>query len=213
MLETGIRPDFIVIDGSEGGTGAAPLEFVDQVGTPLREGLVLAHNSLVGAGLRQSIRLGASGRVVTAFDIARLLALGADWCNAARGFMFALGCIQAQSCHTDRCPTGVSTQNPWRQRALVVDDKAARVRQFHRSTLAALGELVGAAGLAHPSHLQPTHILKRISPSEVKSFAEVYTFLQHRELLSGAGHTHYSEQWALADAQRFAPLPRVQSAA
>src|SRR5215470_4769432 len=112
MLETGIRPDFIVIDGSEGGTGAAPLEFVDHVGTPLREGLVLAHNCLVGTGLRQSIRLGASGRVVTAFDIARLLALGADWCNAARGFMFALGCIQAQSCHTDRCPTGVSTQNP-----------------------------------------------------------------------------------------------------
>jgi len=151
--------------------------------------------------------------VVTGFDIARLLALGADWCNAARGFMFALGCIQAQSCHTDRCPTGVSTQNPWRQWALVVDDKAARVRQFHQSTLAALGELVGAAGLAHPSHLRPMHILKRVSPSEVKSFAEVYTFLEHRELLSGVGHTHYSEQWALADAQHFAALPQVQSAA
>jgi glutamate synthase domain-containing protein 2 len=169
MLETGIHPDFIVIDGSEGGTGAAPLEFVDHVGTPLREGLVLAHNCLVGAGLRQSVRLGASGRVVTGFDIARLLALGADWCNAARGFMFALGCIQ--------------------------------------------GELVGAAGLAHPSHLRPSHILKRISPSEVKSFAEVYTFLEHRELLSGVGYTYYSQQWALADAQRFAPLPQVQSAA
>ncbi len=145
MLETGIRPDFIVIDGSEGGTGAAPLEFVDHVGTPLREGLVLAHNCLVGTGLRHSIRLGASGRVVTGFDIARLLALGADWCNAARGFMFALGCIQAQTCHTDRCPTGVATQNPWRQRALVVEDKAPRVFQFHQSTLAALGDLVGAA--------------------------------------------------------------------
>jgi Conserved region in glutamate synthase len=157
--------------------------------------------------------LGASGRVVTGFDIARLLALGADWCNAARGFMFALGCIQAQSCHTDRCPTGVSTQNPWRQWALVVDDKAARVRQFHQSTLAALGELVGAAGLAHPNQLRPLHILKRVSPSEVKSFAEVYTFLEHRKLLSGAGHPHYAEQWAFADAQRFAPLPQVQSAA
>ena len=139
------------------GTGAAPLEFVDHVGTPLREGLVLAHNCLVGAGLRQSIRLGASGRVVTGFDIARLLALGADWCNAARGFMFALGCIQAQSCHTDRCPTGVATQNPWRQWALVVDDKAVRVRQFHQSTLAALGELVCAAGLSHPRELRPPH--------------------------------------------------------
>jgi glutamate synthase domain-containing protein 2 len=213
MLETGIRPDFVVIDGSEGGTGAAPLEFVDHVGTPLREGLVLAHNCLVGAGLRQSIRLGASGRVVTGFDMARLLALGADWCNAARGFMFALGCIQAQSCHTDRCPTGVSTQNPWRQRALVVGDKAPRVHQFHRSTLAALGELVGAAGLAHPSQLRPMHILKRISPSEVKSFAEVYTFLSHRELLTGTSQAHYAHQWALADARGFAPLPHVQSAA
>ena len=213
MLETGIRPDFIVIDGSEGGTGAAPLEFVDHVGTPLREGLVLAHNCLVGAGLRSSIRLGASGRVVTGFDMARLLALGADWCNAARGFMFALGCIQAQACHTDRCPTGVSTQNLLRQRGLVVGDKAPRVRQFHHSTLAALGELVGAAGLAHPSELRPMHILKRISPSEVKSFAEVYTFLAQRELITGTANTYYAQQWALADAQRFAALPAVKSAA
>jgi len=213
MLETKIHPDFIVIDGSEGGTGAAPLEFVDHIGTPLSEGLVLAHNCLVGTGLRPSVRLGASGRVITGFDIARLLALGADWCNAARGFMFALGCVQAQACHTDRCPTGVATQNPWRQRGLVVDDKAARVRQFHQSTLAALGELVGAAGLSHPSQLGPMHILKRVSPSEVRSFAEVYTFLAHRELLSGTAHTHYAEQWALADVQRFAPLPPMQSAA
>ncbi|MGE0036404.1 MAG: FMN-binding glutamate synthase family protein [Xanthobacteraceae bacterium] len=213
MLETGIQPDFIVIDGSEGGTGAAPLEFVDHVGTPLREGLVLAHNCLVGTGLRQSIRLGASGRAVTGFDIARLMALGADWCNAARGFMFALGCIQAQTCHTDRCPTGVSTQDPWRQRALVVDDKASRVHQFHRNTMAALGDLVGASGLAHPNELQPMHILKRISPSEVQTFADVYTFLDHRELLAGTGKPHYAEQWALADALAFSPLPRLQSAA
>ncbi len=213
MLETGIRPDFIVIDGSEGGTGAAPLEFVDHVGTPLREGLVLAHNCLVGTGLRQFVRLGASGRVVTGFDIARLLALGADWCNAARGFMFALGCVQAQTCHTDRCPTGVATQNPWRQRALVVEDKATRISQFHRNTLAALGDLVGASGLAHPSELRPMHILKRISPSEVKSFAEVYAFLDQRELLAGTSNLHYAEQWALADAHGFAPLPRMLSAA
>ena len=213
MLETGIRPDFIVIDGSEGGTGAAPLEFVDHVGTPLREGLVLAHNCLVGAGLRSSIRLGASGRVVTGFDIARLLALGADWCNAARGFMFALGCVQAQACHTDRCPTGVSTQNAARQRGLVVADKAPRVRQFHQSTLAALGELVGAAGLAHPNELRPWHILKRVSANEVKTFAEVYPFLQQRELLSGSSNPYYAQQWALADAQGFAPLAPVRSAA
>jgi glutamate synthase domain-containing protein 2 len=213
MLETAIRPDFIVIDGSEGGTGAAPLEFVDHVGTPLREGLVLAHNCLVGCGLRNAIHLGASGRVVTGFDMTRLLALGADWCNAARGFMFALGCVQAQSCHTDRCPSGVATQNPWRQRAIVVDDKAARVRQFHHNTLAALADLVGAAGLTDPGELRPMHILRRISPSEVRSFAEVYTFLEPGELLAGARHAHYAEQWAMADAGRFAPLPPIRSAA
>src|SRR5215472_343373 len=177
MLETRIRPDFIVVDGSEGGTGAAPLEFVDHVGTPLREGLTFAHNCLVGAGLRSSIRLGAAGRIVTAFDMARVLALGADWCNAARGFMFALGCIQSQSCHTDRCPTGVATQDPLRQRALVVPDKAERVRQFHDSTLKALGELMGAAGLAHPRELNRMHIQRRISPTEVRSFAQIYPTL------------------------------------
>jgi glutamate synthase domain-containing protein 2 len=213
MLETGIRPDFIVIDGSEGGTGAAPLEFVDHVGTPLREGLVLARNCLVGCGLRNAIHLGASGRVVTGFDMTRLLALGADWCNAARGFMFALGCVQAQSCHTDRCPTGVATQNPWRQRAIVVDDKATRVRQFHHNTLAALADLVGAAGLTDPGELRPMHILRRVSPSEVRSFADVYTFLEPGELLAGARHAHYAEQWAMADAGRFAPLPPIRSAA
>jgi glutamate synthase domain-containing protein 2 len=207
MLETGIRPDFIVIDGSEGGTGAAPLEFVDHVGTPLREGLVLARNCLVGCGLRNAIHLGASGRVVTGFDMTRLLALGADWC------MFALGCVQAQSCHTDRCPTGVATQNPWRQRAIVVDDKAARVRQFHHNTLAALADLVGAAGLTDPGELRPMHILRRVSPSEVRSFADVYTFLEPGELLAGARHAHYAEQWAMADAGRFAPLPPIRSAA
>ena len=151
--------------------------------------------------------------MVTGFDIARLLALGADWCNVARGFMFALGCIQAQSCHTDRCPTGVATQNPWRQRALVVGDKTVRVRQFHRNSVAALGDLVGAAGLTHPGELRPEHILKRVSPSEVKSFAAVYTFLTHRELLTHSAHTYYAQQWALADAQSFFPMTKIKSAA
>ena len=123
MLETGIRADFIVIDGKEGGTGASPLEFADHIGTPLREGLIFAHNTLVGAGLRDTVRLGASGRIITGFDLARVLALGADWCNIARGFMFALGCVQAQTCHTDRCPSGVATQNQLRQRAIVVETR------------------------------------------------------------------------------------------
>jgi glutamate synthase domain-containing protein 2 len=213
MLETGIRPDFVVVDGAEGGTGAAPLEFVDHVGTPLREGLVFAHNCLVGADVRYAVRLGASGKIVTGFDMARILALGADWCNAARGFMFALGCVQAQSCHTDRCPSGVATQNPWRQRGIVVDDKAARVRMFHDSTLAALADLVGAAGLADPGELRPTHIIRRISPSEVASFADFYTFLEPGELIAGTRHARFAEQWALADAQRFSPLPSIRSAA
>lgn len=150
MLETHILPDFIVVDGAEGGTGAAPLEFTDHVGAPLQEGLLLVHNTLVGLNLREKIRIGCAGKIVSAFDIARAMALGADWCNSARGFMFALGCIQAQSCHTGTCPTGVTTQDPWRQRALVVPDKAERVYRYHRHTLHALQELTQAAGLDHP---------------------------------------------------------------
>src|SRR5882724_2026596 len=213
MLQTSIRPDFIVIDGKEGGTGAAPLEFVDHIGTPMREGLVFAHNCLVGCGLRDTIRLGAAGRIVTGFDMARVLGLGADWCNAARGFMFALGCVQAQSCHTDRCPTGVATQNQLRQRALVVPDKAERVRRFHDNTLAALSELVGAAGLAHPNDLTPMHLLKRLSAHEVKTFAELYTFLGERELLAGTSHAYYAHAWNIAHAGSFSVLPEVKAAA
>jgi glutamate synthase domain-containing protein 2 len=213
MRETGILADFIVVDGTEGGTGAAPLEFVDHVGTPLREGLVFAHNCLTGAGLRDKLRIGASGRIVTAFDMARILALGADWCNAARGFMFALGCIQSQSCHTDRCPTGVTTQDALRQRALVVPDKAERVRHFHQSTLIALAELIGAAGLSHPRELRPAHILKRLSPLEVKSFAEIYPALGVGDLVNGAPSAHYAQSWAMADPRSFAPRDPMHRAA
>jgi len=213
MLETGIRADFIVIDGKEGGTGASPLEFADHIGTPLREGLIFAHNTLTGAGLRDTVRLGASGRIITGFDMARVLALGADWCNIARGFMFALGCVQAQTCHTDRCPSGVATQNQLRQRAIVVETKAERVARFHHNTLAALGELVGAAGLGHPNELRPQHILKRVSASEVKSFAEVYKFLGPRELIVGTHDPHYAQQWAMADHRHFAAQPEMRTAA
>jgi glutamate synthase domain-containing protein 2 len=207
MLETGIRADYVVIDGKEGGTGAAPLEFTDHVGTPLREGLSFAHNCLIGAGLRDGIRIGAAGRIITGFDIARTLALGADWCNAARGFMFALGCIQSQSCHTDKCPSGVATQDPLRQRALIVPDKAERVRRFHDNTLAALAELIGAAGLEHPSDVTPHHILRRISQAEVSSFAEIYPRLEPGALLNGSAEGFYAGNWALADANSFTPRP------
>jgi glutamate synthase domain-containing protein 2 len=213
MLQTGILADFVVIDGKEGGTGAAPLEFVDHVGTPLREGLIFARNCLVGTGLRDKIRLGASGRIITAFDMARVLALGADWCNSARGFMFALGCVQSQSCHTDRCPTGITTQNHWRQHALVVPDKAERVRHFHFNTLAALAELIAAAGLEHPAELRPTHIQRRVSATLVQSFAEFYTFLAEGELVVGTGDSNYARQWAMAEAAAFTPRDPVRTAA
>jgi glutamate synthase domain-containing protein 2 len=183
MLETGITPDFIVIDGGEGGTGAAPLEFTDHVGAPLREGLLLVHNTLVGLNLRKQIKLGASGKIVTAFDVARAMALGADWCNSARGFMFSLGCIQAQACHTGKCPTGVTTQDKLRQRALVVPDKSERVYHFHQNTLKALKELVAAAGLQHPGEIGPEHVIRRVSSTEVRSLAALHKFVQPGELL------------------------------
>ena len=167
MLATNLYPDFIVIDGKEGGTGAAPLEFVDHLGMPLREGLTFAHNALVGIGARDRIKIGASGIIVTAFDIARAMSLGADWCNSARGFMFALGCIQSQSCHTDRCPTGVATQDRSRQRALVVPDKLHRVANFHASTMQSLIELTAAAGLDRPNQFALDHFSRRVSASEV----------------------------------------------
>ena len=153
MLQTGVTPDFIVVDGAEGGTGAAPTEFSDHIGAPMREGLLFVHNTLVGAGLRERIKIGAAGKIVSAFDIASVLAIGADWANAARGFMFAIGCVQSVSCNTNHCPTGVATQDPLRQSALVVADKAERVHNFHRLTLKALADMLGAAGLSHPDQL------------------------------------------------------------
>jgi glutamate synthase domain-containing protein 2 len=203
MLETDIYPDFIVIDGNEGGTGAAPLEFADHVGTPLREGLNFVHNALIGINVRERIKLGASGKIISAFDIARVIALGADWCNSARGFMFALGCIQSQSCHTDRCPTGVSTQDRTRQRALVVGDKSERVFNFHRATVESLAELVAAAGLDHPRELRPVHFSRRVSPNEVLSFAELYPALEPGELLAGSADKRFETAWAVANPAEF----------
>lgn len=214
MLQTGITPDFIVVDGAEGGTGAAPVEFTDHVGVPLQDGLLLVHNTLVGVNLRDRIRIGASGKIITAFDIARTLALGADWCNSARGFMFSLGCIQAQACHTDRCPTGVTTQDRLRQQALVVPDKAERVYNFHRNTLRALSELVSAAGLDHPSKLSAEHIVRRISGNEVKLLANLFPFLKRGELLAGTPpYEVYRKYWPMAQAESFeAMLPQTQAA-
>lgn len=206
MVDTGITPDFIVVDGSEGGTGAAPLEFCDHVGAPLQEGLQLLHNTLVGLNLREKVRIGCAGKVVSAFDIARMIAIGADWCNAARGFMFALGCLQALSCHTGRCPTGVATQDPARQRALVVPDKSERVYQFHQQTLHALQELVQAAGLNHPGEMSASHIVRRHAQGGTKLLANLLPFVEPGALARGdLALPVFEAYWPMAQAHSFAP--------
>lgn len=205
MVQTQQTPDFVVVDGGEGGTGAAPIEFADHVGMPLRDGLRLVHNSLVGAGLRERIKIGASGKVISAFDMARCLALGADWCNAGRGFMFALGCIQSRSCHTDHCPTGVATQDPVRQRAIVVTDKAERVFYFHANTLHALADLLGAAGLKSPSDISPQHLMVRNGQGQARSLSSRVDTLLPNQLLSEANSTGplpspFADFWQASDA-------------
>jgi glutamate synthase domain-containing protein 2 len=205
MVEMDVTPDFIVIDGKEGGTGAAPLEFADHLGMPLREGLVFAHNCLVGVGLRHRLKIGVSGRIITAFDMMRMFALGADWCNSARGFMFALGCIQSLSCHTDKCPTGVATQDPLRQKGLVVPDKAQRVLHFHQNTLKALAELTAAAGLDHPNDVRRDQIMRRVSAHEVQSFAATYPEIKAGSLLSGTAPEDYMTPWYQAEVSSFSP--------
>jgi len=200
-----------VVDGAEGGTGAAPLEFSDHVGAPLKEALLLVHNTLVGVGLRGEIRIGAAGKIVTAFDIARACALGADWCNAARGFMFALGCIHSQTCHTGHCPTGVTTQDPSRYRALVPEDKATRVWRFHQNTLHALQELLSAAGLTHPDELGPEHLVRRISSTEIRSLAALHDWVRPNELREGVvpDIPVFDVFWDLASADTFEAPPSV----
>jgi glutamate synthase domain-containing protein 2 len=209
MLATKIIPDFIVIDGTEGGTGAAPVEFADHVGMPARDGLSFAHNALRGAGLRDSIRLAVAGKIVSGFDVATMLALGADWCNAARSFMFALGCIQSRSCHTDECPTGVATQNALRQRGLDVADRANRVVNFHRATVQSLGELIGAAGLDSPAQLKAGSFMIRDDKGQPVPLSSMYPEIDHRVLLDPS-HTGYVAlpaiyrvAWEKSSADRF----------
>ena len=187
MLETDIYPDFIVVDGSEGGTGASPVEFTNHVGTPLQEGLRLVHNTLLGVNLRDHIKIGCAGKIISAFDMAVAFALGADWCNSARGFMFSIGCIQAQVCNTGFCPTGVTTQDPVRQKALVVPNKAERVFNFHNETLKTLKELVEAAGLQRPGEIDTHHIIRRISKNEVRLLSHLLPEMPAGLLLKGGG--------------------------
>lgn len=210
MLETKIYPDFFVIDGSEGGTGSAPTEFADHVGMPMRDALRLAHATLVGVGLRDHVKLGVAGKIISAFDIVRACALGADWCNSARGFMFALGCIQSRSCNTDQCPTGVATQNELRQRSLNPVDKAQRVFNFHHNTLKALKELVASAGIAHTRHLTPEMIMCRTGPYKSDYLSTLVLHLNEGQLLHESGvtvlnqfHPGMGKAWLSASADSF----------
>ena len=192
MKETGILPDFITVDGGEGGTGAAPIELTNSVGTPLKDALIFVNSCLRGLGLRDSVRIIASGKIFSAFHMARTMALGADTVNSARGMMLALGCIQSRSCNTDRCPTGIATQDPSRYKALDIDHKGQRVANFHRSMVEHLVELLGACGLKSPQELEPRHILRRINGTKIASYEELYPVLDCDCLLCD---DHIPEDW------------------
>ncbi len=202
MMELEIYPDFIIVDGSEGGTGAAPLEFENHIGTPLNEGLHFVHNALVGCNLRDKIRIGCSGKIHSAFEMARRIAQGADYCNAARAMMFALGCIQAQRCQTNRCPVGVATQDPKRVRALVVDDKATRVYRFQQNTVTAFNEILASLGLERPEELHPGLMMRRINPTTVQSYQQLYHYLEPGELIADPPEL-WAADWQRAKADQF----------
>lgn len=174
MVDTGIKPDFITVDGGEGGTGAAPIEFSNSLGMPLRDGLAFAYDTLVGFDLKKDIKLIASGKIFTGFHIARVIALGADLVNSARGMMLAIGCIQALQCNKNTCPTGVATQNKSLIKGLVVEDKAKRAANFHHETLHAFIELVAAAGICKPDGLTRVHINRRITMNTVMTYSDIY---------------------------------------
>jgi len=205
MLKTGIHLDFIVVDGGEGGTGAAPLELSDYVGMPLTEGLITVRNALVGSGLRPYVKLAAAGKVHSGSGLSRNLAIGADWCNAARAFMFSIGCIQAQRCHLGTCPTGIATQNKGRQRGLVVNVQAERAARFHRKTLESLADIVAAAGLEHPRDLQPHYLMQHVGAAGVKEIDRIYDFLPENALIDAPEDTMYAEWWKAADPDTFEP--------
>jgi glutamate synthase domain-containing protein 2 len=206
MLAEGTAPDFIVVDGSEGGTGAAPQEYEDHVGTPLTEGLMMVHNALVGTGLRDRIRIGASGKVATGSDIVKRLAQGADYTNAARAMMMAVGCIQAQVCHTNKCPVGVTTQDARRARALDVPDKTVRVQRFQDATVKQAQQIIGSMGARHPSEIEPWMLIRRVDESRTSSFAELYEWLEPGELLSDPPPS-WAADWQRADPDSFKGRP------
>ena len=203
MLETNIFPDFITVDGAEGGTGAAPLEFTNHVGEPLEAGLVFVHNALVGINVRDKIRIICSGKIATGFDMVEKIALGADICHSARAMMMSVGCVQSRQCNANTCPTGVATQNLRLQRGLVVDEKQHRAANFHRNTLHSFLELVGAMGLINPSELKPEFIMRRISAECVKPFSDIHHYLEPGQLLGKKIPGGFNKYWQIANTGKF----------
>ncbi len=202
MLDEGTGPDFVVVDGKEGGTGAAPLEYSDHVGTPLTEGLMAVHNALVGVGLRDQVKIGAAGKVAVGSDIVKRLIQGADYTNAARAMMMATGCIQSQRCHTNLCPVGVATQDPRRARALDVPDKSRRVQRYQEATVAQAVQLMASMGCATPAELAPHQLMRRIGYTDTFSYAELFDWLEPGELLAGAPKG-WAADWKAADPDRW----------
>ena len=177
MIETGIQPDFITVDGGEGGTGAAPLEYANSVGMPLRESVAFVVDCLVGFDLKKDIRVIASGKIMTGFHMIKNMALGADLCNSARGMMLALGCIQSLECNKNNCPTGIATQNPALIKGLDVTDKKLRVANFHHRTMKSVAELFSAAGISDAGQLTRSHIHRRISETETARYDQIFPLL------------------------------------
>lgn len=211
MVSSGQHPDYIAVDGAEGGTGAAPLEFSNRVGVPLLEGLVFVHNALVGAGLRRQIKLLAGGKVLSGFDMARLFAIGADGCYSARGMLLSLGCIQARRCNNNKCPTGVATQDPSLIAGLVIDDKAPRVARFQKETVHSFLELLAACGFSNPWDLRPWNVQRRVSATQVLHYGDIYEYLKPNSLIDGTAPDELNHLWAYAHAHTFHPLGDTES--
>ena len=203
MLTTHILPDFITVDGAEGGTGAAPLEFTNHVGEPLEAGLVFVHNALLGINLRDKIRIICSGKIATGFDLVEKIALGADMCGSARAMMMSIGCVQSKQCNANTCPTGIATQNKRLQHGLVVDEKKDRVANYHKNTMRSFLEIIGAMGLTNPSQLQPDFIMRRIRAECVKPFNEIHTYLEPGQLLGKNIPDSFKKYWNLANLDKF----------
>ncbi len=204
MIQTGIRPDYIAVDGGEGGTGAAPLEFSNHIGYPLTEGLIFVHNALTGFGLRDKVRVFASGRVTAGFGMVHHMALGADAIYSARGMMMSLGCIQALKCDSNHCPVGITTHDPGLTVGLVPGEKSQRVASYHRNTVKSLSQIIGVMGLDHPSELRPWHIMHRLDTIQSAHFGRIYNFLKDGELLREPLPAEFEEAHRAASADTFA---------